>query len=147
MYDILRHTHGGFRYLLLAAMAFALICFITGWTRNRKFTAWDKRGALITLILSHLQLVTGLVLYFIAPASYPNQLAGGEADMKNAAFRYFAVEHLLMMLIAIALITIGYSRAKRVTQDFKKFKILLWTYLSAVVVISLSLIMKVKYGA
>ncbi len=147
MYEILRHTHGGIRYLLLLSIAFALFCFVTGWARNRNFSIWDKRAALISLILSHLMLVTGLVLYFISPVSYPNQLASGEADMTNASFRYFAVEHLMMMLIAIALLTIGYSRAKRVSHDFKKFKILLWTYLSAVVIVSISLLIKVKYGA
>ena len=145
MYEILRHTHGGFRYLLLLAIVLALFSFVTGWTRNRDFTAWDKRAALSVLILSHLQLVTGLVLYFISPSNYPNELAGGEANLKLAAFRYFAVEHLVMMLLAIALITIGYSKAKRVSPDFKKFKILLWTYLSAVLIISISLFMKMNY--
>jgi|GEM_PF-6442743 len=72
MYEILRHTHGGFRYLLLLAIVLALFSFVTGWTRNRDFTAWDKRAALSVLILSHLQLVTGLVLYFISPSNYPN---------------------------------------------------------------------------
>ncbi len=145
-YNILKHTHGGFRYLLLLVVTFAIIRFILGWTKNRNFSVWDKRGALWTLILSHLQLVTGLVLYFISPANYPNELASGP-DMKNTVFRYFAVEHLMLMLVAIAVLTVGYSRAKRANQDFKKFKILLWSYAISAAIISLSLYMKVYYGA
>jgi len=48
VYEILKHTHGGIRYLLLLSIAFALVCFLTGWVKNRNFSAWDKRAALIT---------------------------------------------------------------------------------------------------
>lgn len=142
---ILKHTHGGFRYLLLLVIGVAIIRFFTGWNKNRVFESLDKKLALWTLILAHLQLVFGLVLYFMK--GYPNELASGEADMADGIFRYYSVEHLVMMLVAIGLITVGYSRAKRMKHDFKKFKVLLWTFLSSVLIVSLSLYMKVHYGA
>ena len=142
---ILTHAHGGFRYLLLVVIALAIFRFFTGWNKNRVFETLDKKLALWTLILAHLQLVFGLVLYFIK--GYPNTLASGQIEMSNGIERYFAVEHLVMMLAAIALITVGYSRAKRMKHDFKKFKLLLWTYLASVIIVSISLYMKVHYGA
>jgi len=142
---ILTHTHGGLRYLFLLVIAVAIIKFFTGWSKNRVFESHDKKLALGTLILAHLQLVFGLVLYFMK--GYPNALASGEAEMANGIFRYFAVEHLVMMLAAIALITVGYSRAKRMKLDFRKFRVLLITYLGSVVIVSISLYMKLHYGA
>ncbi|MFK7758141.1 MAG: hypothetical protein AB8B53_14525 [Flavobacteriales bacterium] len=142
---MLTHTHGGLRYLLLLVIGVAIIKFFLGWNKNRVFKPLDKKLALWTLILAHLQLVFGLVLYFLK--GYPNTLASGEAEMGNGIFRYFAVEHLVLMLVAIALITVGYSRAKRMKLDFRKFRILLLTYLGSVLIISISLYMKVHYGA
>ncbi len=134
MYDILRHTHGGLRWLLLVALVLAIFRFVTGWTRNRKFESLDKKLAIWTLSLAHLQFVIGLVIYFWK--GYPQLLAENAKEvMSNSDVRFFAVEHLLGMLVAIALITVGYSRAKRLTLDFKKFKVLLWTYLISLVLI------------
>ena len=127
-YNILKHTHGGLRWLLLVVMIVAIFKFFTGWSKNRVFEASDKKLALVTLILVHLQLVFGLVLYFLSP--YPQMLAENAQEvMANSELRFFAVEHLIGMLVAIALITVGYSRAKRLKHDFKKFRVLLVTYL------------------
>jgi predicted acyltransferase len=45
-----------------------------------------------------------------------------EAWMKNASQRFYGMEHLLLMLLAIVLITIGSAKAKRASTDEKKFK-------------------------
>ncbi|HCY46061.1 MAG TPA: cytochrome B [Flavobacteriales bacterium] len=127
-YNILKHTHGGLRWLLMIVMIVAIFKFFTGWSKNRVFEASDKKLALIALILVHLQLVFGLILYFLSP--YPQMLAQNAKEvMANGELRFFAVEHLIGMLVAIALITVGYSRAKKLKHDFKKFKVLLITYL------------------
>ncbi len=133
-YDILKHTHGGLRWLLLVAIILAIFKFFTGWSRNRVFETSDKKLALWTLILAHLQLVFGLIMYFMGP--YPQLLAENAKEvMSDSNLRFFAVEHLVGMLVAIALITVGYSRSKRLKHDFKKFKVLLWTYLVSFILI------------
>lgn len=78
--------------------------------------------ALFTLIAAHLQLVFGLALYFVSPITQ----AAFKSDeiMSNATYRFYAVEHISIMLIAIVVITIGYSKSKRQTDDSKKFKTL-----------------------
>jgi hypothetical protein len=72
------------------------------------FTAGDKKLSLFTLIATHLQAVLGLGLYFM---STKVEFSGN--TMSNPVFRFFTMEHTLMMLIAIILITVGYGHAKK----------------------------------
>lgn len=123
MYQGIQHLHSYFAYLALAALVFAVIH--TAISRNKPFTATNKKVALIGLIAAHLQLVFGLVLYFTSPLGIAN-LSG--ATMKDSTMRLLALEHPLTMLVAIILITIGYSKSKRATVDADKFKYILRMY-------------------
>jgi len=109
MYNILKHAHSGLRWVLLLALIAAIIAGFQAWKRGGSY---KKAPALIGLIVTHLQLVLGLTLYFISPL-----VSFQEGFMKNAITRFYTVEHLTTMIIAIALITIGYSRAKRKSAD------------------------------
>ncbi len=115
----LQHLHSFLPYLLLTALLVSSILFLTK-AKTATFSASDKRLALITLILSHLQLIIGLALYFLGPKGY--NYTSVEGFMKDPVLRLYAVEHISVMLIAIALITVGYSRAKRAENDHKKFR-------------------------
>ncbi|UII21145.1 cytochrome B [Fulvivirga ligni] len=121
--EILRHAHSGLRWLVLIFVLAAIINSLGKTKGSTPFTGKDKSLALIGLIVTHLQLVIGLILYFISP----KVMFSGTA-MKDPALRFFLVEHSVMMLIAITLITIGYSRAKRLADDGKKFKTILTFY-------------------
>jgi membrane protein DedA with SNARE-associated domain len=62
-------------------------------------------------------LLLGLVLFFTSPKV---NLSG--LDMKNPVERFFAVEHSVMMILAVILITIGYTKSKKALEENKKFK-------------------------
>lgn len=115
----LQHLHSFLPYLLLTALLVSSILFLAK-AKTANFSASDKRLALITLILSHLQLIIGLALYFLGPKGY--SYTSVEGFMKDPVLRLYAVEHISVMIIAIALITVGYSRAKRAENDPKKFR-------------------------
>jgi hypothetical protein len=105
----------------------ALVNALIGLTGNKAFTPKDRRLALFGLIAVHTQLLIGIILYFISPVGGGNLSDIGSA-MKNAGLRLYVVEHPLINLIAITLITIGYSRAKRMTADTSKFRIIAIMY-------------------
>lgn len=108
MYNMLKHAHSGLRWLLLAALIYAIIKGFHSWRSGKPF---NRPSALIALILTHIQLIIGLLLYFIyAPIVKVNF---EEGFMKNDVTRFYTVEHFVTMILAIALITIGYSRGKR----------------------------------
>ena len=123
MYTGLKHLHSYLPYLLLAALLISIVTFAVKRSNGATFSAGDKRLALISLILTHLQLVFGLVLYFVSPVAQASR--SSENMMGDATSRLYAVEHPLTMLIAIVLITIGYSKAKRKEDSAAKYRTLL----------------------
>lgn len=116
MYTGIKHLHSGLAYLLLAALIVSIVYAFA--SRKKPFTAGSKKIALIGLIFAHLQFVAGLALYFLSPLGASN--FSGDA-MKEKASRLYIVEHPLMMLLAIVLITIGYSKIKRLGSDSRKY--------------------------
>lgn len=121
MYTGLQHLHSYFAYLVLLVLAVAFVHAVLGLVGKRPFLPISRKLALFGLIFTHLQFVFGLILYFVSPLGMSN-LSG--ATMKISEQRLLALEHPLMMLIAIALITIGHSKAKRATADSQKFKLI-----------------------
>lgn len=69
----------------------------------------------------HLSFILGVVLYFVSPYAY-QAFGGSESVMKNATLRFWAVEHVFVMLLAVVVATIGKAKAKRKTTDQEKFK-------------------------
>lgn len=117
----LLHTHSLLRYILLIFILIAIIKAFSGWMGKKPYLPGDKKVALFTLISAHLQLVIGLILYFVSPTVKVG-LSNMGAAMKDPSLRFWAVEHIAMMIIAIILITIGYSAAKRAASDEAKHK-------------------------
>ena len=113
----MKDIHSYWAYLTLAILIFAIVNAITGVVKKRTFTDKDLRIGLFTLIVSHIQLLIGLGWYFMSPW-YQSMKANG-IDASN---RLLAVEHPILMILAIVLITIGWSKHKKKTQDIAKFK-------------------------
>jgi hypothetical protein len=113
----MKDIHSYWAYLVLALLVYTVFNAITGFTKKRTFADKDLRLGLFTLIVSHIQLLIGLGWYFMSPW-YKSMKASG-IDASN---RLLAVEHPIMMLIAIILITIGWSKHKKKTEDLAKFK-------------------------
>jgi len=129
----LQHLHSFIPYFLLPILVLSTVIYLVKYLGKNQFTKLDKTLALVTLILSHLQLVFGLVLYFIGPKGF--NYTKIEGFMKDAELRLYAVEHISIMILAIALITFGYSKAKRITQNSKKFATLGLSFLIALILI------------
>ena len=120
-----QHLHSYLAYLVLLVLAVALVHAVMGLIGKRPFLPISRKLALFGLIFTHLQFLFGLVLYFMSELGMKNL---SSETMKDPNARLFALEHPLMMLIAIVLITIGYSKAKRATVDSQKFKLIAWFY-------------------
>lgn len=121
MYTGLQHAHSFIAYAVLILLAVAAINGILGVASKKAFKAGDRKLALFALIFTHVQLLIGLILYFKSPNVKIFDLPMGEI-MKNSNLRLFAVEHPLINIIAVALITIGWSSHKKKTDDTSKFK-------------------------
>ena len=117
----MKNVHSYWAYLVLAILIFAVINAILGLSKKKQFTDKDIRIGLFALIVSHMQLLIGLAWYFMSPwFSALTEDTG--AVMKEKSLRLLAVEHPVMMVLAIVFITIGWSKHKKKTKDSAKFK-------------------------
>ena len=119
MYNFIQKFHSGWAYLALLLLVFAVINSFRGMYSKKEFTPKDRKIALFGLIAAHIQLVVGLILYFVSP------LGKAALDLiKDATFRLTAIEHPLINIIAIVFITIGWSKHKSAATSEAKFKII-----------------------
>ncbi len=128
----LQHLHSTLAYLVLLGLIISSLVFLLKRGQGN-FTPAHKKLALITLIFTHLQLVIGLVLYFVGPLGYASLQV--ESVMAQPELRLYAVEHISINIIGIVLITIGYSKGKRASTSKAKFTNLGVFYLIGLVLI------------
>ncbi len=119
MYEVLFQAHSGLRFIVFFALIIALILAFAGWFGGKEFTKTNRIFNLVTMISTHLQALFGIFLYFVSPLAQYNNM--GEA-MKNSTLRYWTVEHLVMMLLAVVLITIGNSKSKKLLNASAKHR-------------------------
>ncbi len=105
MYQILKSAHSGWRYLVLILLVVAIIQALAGWLGKKPYTEGNRKINLFTLISAHIQLLLGLILYFMNDWY--------KADSSVALGRYWKMEHISMMLLAVILITVGNARSKK----------------------------------
>lgn len=120
--QILINLHSYLAYVVLAVLVIAVLNALTGLLGKRMFTPErDFRISLFSLILSHIQLLVGLVLYFISPNGLKAIMTLGMGGL-NASARLLALEHPVINILAVALITIGWSRHKKFIEGNLKFR-------------------------
>jgi membrane protein DedA with SNARE-associated domain len=107
MYSGLAHAHSGLRWLVLVLLLAAIFTAFSNLKSN-SFEKKHKITYLLAMVFTHVQLLIGLVLYFISP-----KVIFSAGVMSQTAARFYTVEHLTLMLLSIVLITVGYSRSKR----------------------------------
>lgn len=115
MYSGLVHAHSGLRWVALILLLAAVAIAFNKRNGFSTFSDGDRKLYLFTLISVHTQFILGLILLFISPKVNFSLLG-------EKLYRFYSVEHTVGMLIAIALITIGYSRAKRAIESTAKHK-------------------------
>jgi NADH:ubiquinone oxidoreductase subunit 2 (subunit N) len=114
---MLQSIHSTLAYAVLAVLVLAIINAFLGLSAKRNFTSKDRSVSLIALIFSHIQLVVGIVLWIESPLG-----KAALSQMSNSAVRLTALEHPLINIIAIVLITIGWSKHKKEESSNGKFK-------------------------
>lgn len=126
MYPHLLATHNLLRWVFLVFILISLIQSYSGWLGSKPYTKAANTFKTLTVSTIHLQLIIGLILYFVSPlvAEFLGDVGG---SMKNKDLRFFGMEHAVMMLLAVVFITIGSAKSKRQPNDTAKYKtIAIW---------------------
>lgn len=132
MYPLLVQLHSYLRYFVLFFLLLVIIRSFYFWQKKLVFNNQTNKLSLYLLIVTHLQLVLGLILYFISPNV---QLTHMASAMKDPIIRYWTVEHITLMIIAVVLITIARLSMKKIKADTAKHKRLFFLNIIALVFI------------
>lgn len=123
MYTGFLHLHDTLRWLLLLSLVTTLVKYLIGWFGNQYWKKTDNLMGIVFTSLMDIQLLTGLVLYFFLSPITKLAMSDFGSAMKNADLRFYAVEHIFMMLIAVVLVHIGRAKSKKAIADHAKFRI------------------------
>ncbi|BAO75384.1 hypothetical protein WPG_1154 [Winogradskyella sp. PG-2] len=133
---MIQFLHSYWAYLVLVVLILATVNALIKFFGDKEFDAKDFRISLFALITMHIQLLLGIILFFTKDYfTTINEMGGMGEVMKNAVMRSNIIEHPLTMIIAVALVTIGYSKHKKKLVSKPKFKILAIFYTLALVLV------------
>lgn len=123
--NILGFFHSLLRYGVLAFVAAAGLAALNGLLRGRPILVYERTLAMVAVLLCHVQLVLGLILYFMRFKAF--------GMMQPAHQRFWKMEHIGTMVIAIVLVTVGRAMSKRAKEEPRKQRLIAIFFLIALV--------------
>ena len=139
LYQVMVHVHSVGRWIVLLLLIFAILnSLIAG---KRPFIRTDARLGLLLMIFADIMLLVGAYLWYAGPRGF-NLIedAGSFGEvMKDPFRRFFAVEHIAGMLIAIILIHLGKAQGRKAMSDKAKHRRTLIFYFLALLIILASI--------
>ena len=132
---MIQTIHSYWAYLILVVLTLAVLKSFFGYFANKDYEANAFRVSLLTLIVSHIQLLIGILLYFSSARFGLWSDLGLVEVMKNADLRLYLIEHPIINILAVVLITMGYSKHKKKLVSKPKYKTIAFFYSIALVLI------------
>jgi len=126
-------AHSGLRYIVLALLVIAIFNAVVNLKSN-KYEKKDKMINLFAMVFLHIQLLLGLVLYFTSP-----KVQFVKGMMADTVLRFFTMEHILLMLVAITLVTLGRRKAEKHPDIGKRHLFIVRYYLLGLIIIFISI--------
>lgn len=136
MNNILRSAHSGWRYVVLILLIIAVAQALAGFFGKKAYTEGNRKLNVFTLISAHIQLLLGLALYFLGEWF--------KIDSSTALGRYWKMEHLSIMIVAVILITVGNAKSKKLADAVAKHKTISIFFGVALLLILLAIATMVK---
>ncbi len=122
MYELVLTLHSLVRWAIVIVGVVAIVRAFMGWRGGKPWAQLDDRLGLGFTSVMDLNLLLGLLLYFVLSDITTGAFRDMGAAMGNSVTRFFAVEHFLVMLIAVVVAHVGRSRSKKAASDIGKFK-------------------------
>jgi hypothetical protein len=116
MYEIIQKFHSGWAYLALIVLVIAVVNSIIGFVSKKEYKVTDKKIGLYALGAIHTQALIGLILYFVSPLGFSG------FSMSDSTLRLTSLEHPIINVLGIVLMTIGWVKHKKLSSSESKFK-------------------------
>lgn len=121
-YSIFLYIHSWLRWIVLILSILVTIRALVGWFGKKSFTGGEAKTSVFLVASAHLQALLGLILYLFLSPYTKTAFKDFGAAMKNSSLRFWAVEHILMMFLAITFIQLGRTFSKKASTDIQKHK-------------------------
>jgi hypothetical protein len=122
LYNIVLALHNIVRWVVLITAILALVRAYMGWLQNREWSARDRQTGVFFTSALDTQLLLGLILFFISPWTRALLTGNFTGMMSDPTMRFFSIEHVPFMILAVVLAHIGSARARRATDAASKFR-------------------------
>jgi Na+-driven multidrug efflux pump len=137
MYEFISVLHSYIRWALLLLLVVVIVTSLMGWLGKKPFKKIDNTLSVSLLGTTHLQLLLGLILYFFLSPITKNAFSDFGAAMKNKDLRFYAVEHIAIMILAVVFVQLGRTLSKKAANDEAKFKkLFIYTTIALVLVLA-----------
>jgi hypothetical protein len=134
--QLLLQIHSFLRWIILLLLVLVLINSFIGFTKNKLFTLSDNKLSLWLISAVDIMLILGLIQYIIGSNGIAHiKNLGMKATMGDKVARFFAIEHIFTMVLAIILLHIGRVKCKNAKTEAGKHKMLFWFTLIATLLI------------
>jgi uncharacterized membrane protein YozB (DUF420 family) len=122
MYATTLFIHSWLRWIVVLVALLAVLRASRGLRAARPWATGDGKLGRLLVGLIDLQFLLGLTLYVFLSPLVRSAFADFGAAMRSAPLRFFAIEHITAMLVAVALAHIGHARVLRAREDRKRHK-------------------------
>jgi hypothetical protein len=139
MYNFVLTTHSWLRWAVVIAGLIAIVRGIAGAAGRRPWTRADERAGFWFVTFADLQMLLGLVLYFALSPITRTAMQDFGGAMRSAGVRFWAVEHVFGMIVAVVLAHVGRSRTKKLTNDAARHKVAAICFVLAFLAILISI--------
>jgi hypothetical protein len=137
LYAIFLPLHNLLRWVVVITALLAIGRALAGWLGKRPWTALDRKAGLWFTIAMDVQVLVGLILYFFLSPITLAALRNFGGAMSESSLRYFAVEHIIMMIIALVLAHVGSARARKAANDLAKHRnAAIWFILAFLIILA-----------
>ncbi|MGD2155469.1 MAG: hypothetical protein PVG14_07575 [Anaerolineales bacterium] len=139
MYTLILSIHNLFRWVVIVLAVIAIIRALSGWFANRKWASSDRKIGLFFSISMDIQFLLGLLLYiFLSPITKAAMSDFGAA-MSNMELRFFGLEHLFYMLVAVVFVHLGSVLSRKVNEDAAKHRRAALWFTGAIIIVMLAI--------
>jgi uncharacterized protein YacL len=113
MYPALLHTHNLLRWVVLIVAVLALVQAYRSWRAKAGWSEADTRAGRLFTVVMDVQLLVGLLLYGVFSPLTTAALANFGVAVQNAILRFFLIEHIAVMILAVVLAHVGFSLGRK----------------------------------
>ena len=122
MYELFLALHNIVRWVVLILAIFATVGAFLGWFGKRQWSERDRKIGLFFGMAMDIQLLLGLILYFVYSPITRAALADFGATMDVKDLRFFGMEHVFYMVLAVVFAHLGSVFSRRAPDSKAKFQ-------------------------